>query len=120
VETQMFVEIDVSKAKLDVALRPGAESFSVTNNQRSVATLVKRLEKLCESCIVLEANGGYEITAANELAAAGLLVAAVSPRQVRDFARATGRLAKTVLERGALAPITLRSTLPHRSSFSAP
>jgi transposase len=94
-ENQVFVGIDVSKARLDVALRPGAESFSVTNNQRGLATLVKRLKNLGVSRIVLEASGGYEIAAAAELAAAALPVAVVNPRQVRDFARATGRLAKT-------------------------
>jgi transposase len=93
-ENQVFVGIDVSKARLDVALRPGAESFSVTNHQRGIATLVKRLKNLAVSRIVLEASGGYEIAAAAELAAAGLPVAVVNPRQVRDFARATGRLAK--------------------------
>jgi transposase len=67
----------------------------VTNNQRGIATLVKRLTKLGVSRIVLEASGGYEIAAAVELTAAGLPVAVVNLRQVRDFARATGRLAKT-------------------------
>jgi transposase len=95
VETQVFVGIDVSKARLDVALRPRDESFSVANNQRGIAVLVERLKKLQVSRVVLEASGGYEITAACELAAAGLPVAVVNPRQVRDFARATGRLAKT-------------------------
>jgi transposase len=95
VETQVFVGIDVSKARLDVALRPGDESFSVANNQRGIAALVERLKKLQVSRIVLEASGGYEIAPASELAAAGLPVAVVNPRQVRDFARATGRLAKT-------------------------
>src|ERR1700730_15757357 len=95
VETQVFVGIDVSKARLDVALRPRDESFSVANNQRGIAVLVERLKKLQVSRGVLEGSGGYEITAAGELAAAGLPVAVVNPRQVRDFARATGRLAKT-------------------------
>ena len=94
-ENQMFVGIDVSKARLDVALRPSDESFSVVNNQRGIAALVKGLKKLCVSGVVLEASGGYEIAAASELAAAGLPVAVVNPRQLRDFARATGRLAKT-------------------------
>jgi transposase len=67
----------------------------VTNDQRGIAALVKRLKKLRVNRIVLEASGGYEIAAASELAAAGLPVAVVNPRQVRDFARATGRLAKT-------------------------
>jgi len=95
VENQRFVGIDVSKATLDAALRPGGESFNVSNSQRRIATLVKRLKKLCVSRIVLEASGGYEFAAACDLAAAGLPVAVVNPRQVRDFARATGRLAKT-------------------------
>jgi transposase len=95
VENQLFIGIDVSKAKLDAALRPGGESFSVANNQRGIAALIKQLKKLSVSRMVLEASGGYEIAAASELAAAGLPVAVVNPRQVRDFARATGRLAKT-------------------------
>jgi Transposase len=95
VENQVFVGIDVPKVRLDVALRPSDESFDVANNQRGIATLVKRLEKLRVGRIVLEASGGYEVAAAGELAAAGLPVAVVNPRQVRDFARATGRLAKT-------------------------
>ena len=91
----MFVGIDVSKARLDVALRPDEENFSVANNQRGIASLVKRLRELPISCIVLEASGGYEIAVASELAAAELPLAVLNPRQVRDFARATGRLAKT-------------------------
>jgi transposase len=70
VENQLFIGIDVSKAKLDAALRPGDESFSVTNNQRGIAVLIKQLKKLSVSRIVLEASGGYEIAAASELAAA--------------------------------------------------
>jgi transposase len=95
VENHLFIGIDVSKAKLDAALRPGGESFSVANNQRGIAALIKQLKKLSVSRIVLEASGGYEIAAASELAASGLPVAVFNPRQVRDFARATGRLAKT-------------------------
>lgn len=94
-ENQVFIGIDVSKARLDVAQRPGTESFSVANHQRGIATLITHLKKVCVNRIVLEASGGYEIAAASELAAAGLPVAVVNPRQVRDFARATGRLAKT-------------------------
>ena len=65
----LFVGIDVSKAQLDVALRPTDESFSVANKQRGVATLVERLKKLRVSRIVLEASGGYEIAAAQVLPA---------------------------------------------------
>jgi transposase len=81
VENQVFVGIDVSKARLDVALRPGDESFDVTNNQRGFAALAKRLKKLRVSRVVLEASGGYEIAAASELAAVGLPVAVVNPRR---------------------------------------
>lgn len=56
----LFIGIDVSKAKLDAALRPGHESFSVTNNPRGIAALIKQLKKLSVSRIVLEASGGYE------------------------------------------------------------
>jgi transposase len=88
----MFVGIDVSKARLDVALRPSDKNFSVANNPRGIASLVKRLKKLQVSRVVLEATGGYEIALASELAAAELPLAVLNPRQVRDFARATGRL----------------------------
>jgi transposase len=91
----LFIGIDVSKAKLDIAIRPGDQSFSVTNNQRGIPALIEQLKTLSVNRIVLEASGGYETAAASELAAAGLPVAVVNPRQVRDFARATGRLAKT-------------------------
>ncbi len=94
-EKPVFVGIDVSKTRLDVALRPGNKNLSVTNNQSGLAALIKRLRTLQVNRVVLEASGGYEIVAAGELAAANLPVAVVNPRQVRDFARATGRLAKT-------------------------
>jgi transposase len=79
VENHLFIGIDVSKAKLDAALRPGAESFSVANNHRGIATLIKQLKKLSVSRMVLEASGGYEIAAASELAAAGLPVGQYRP-----------------------------------------
>jgi transposase len=95
VEKPVFVGIDVSKTRLDVALRPGNKNLSVTNNQSGLAALIKCLQTFQVNRVVLEASGGYEIVAAGELAAAGLPVAVVNPRQVRAFARATGRLAKT-------------------------
>ena len=94
-ENQVFVGIDVSKERLDAALRPCDESFNVANNPGGIAALIKRLKKWRVNRIVLEASGGYEIAVACDLAAAGLPVAVVNPRQVWDFARATGRLAKT-------------------------
>jgi transposase len=92
---QSFVGIDVSKARLDVSFRPDGASLSLANDAAGVAALVKRVKAAPPALIVVEATGGLEIPLASALAAAGLAVAVVNPRQVRDFARATGRLAKT-------------------------
>lgn len=91
----MFVGIDVSKARLDVHVRPTGEAFQVARDEEGLAALVARLRLLAPKLIVLEATGGLQLRAAAVLAASGLPVAVVNPRQVRDFARATGRLAKT-------------------------
>lgn len=91
----MRVGIDVAKAELVVAVRPSGERWSVANDERGVGTLVERLRVLAPALIVLEATGGYELLAVAALAAAALPVVVVNPRQVRDFARATGQLAKT-------------------------
>lgn len=89
------VGIDVSKARLDVAIRPTAESFSVANDEGGHKELRRRLLKMKPERIVLEPTGGYESSVVQVLAAAKLPVAVVNARQVRDFAKATGRLAKT-------------------------
>jgi transposase len=91
----MLVGIDVAKAELVVGTRPAAERWAVANDERGVRTLVERLTRDAPELIVLEATGGYELLAVAGLAAAGLPVVVVNPRQVRDFARATGQLAKT-------------------------
>ncbi len=91
----VFVGIDVSKDRLDVALRPLADGWSVPNADPGIASLVDRLRPLTPALIVLEATGGLELPLTGALAAAGLPVVVVNPRQVRDFARATGKLAKT-------------------------
>jgi transposase len=91
----MFVGIDVAKAELVVSILPTAERFTVENNERGVRTLVERLRGLTPTLIVLEATGGYEPLGVAALAAAALPVLVVNPRQVRDFAKATGQLAKT-------------------------
>jgi transposase len=90
-----FVGIDVAKHSLDVHLRPSGERFTIDHDERGVAALVERLAALAPALVVLEATGGMEVRPAAALAAAGLPVAVVNPRQVRAFARATGRLAKT-------------------------
>ena len=92
---EVFVGIDVAKAALDVATWPGEAAWRVGNDPRGIASLADRLVALGPAGIVVEATGGLERAAADALAAVGLAVAVVNPRQVRDFARATGRLAKT-------------------------
>jgi transposase len=96
VEAGSAVGIDVSKARLDVALWPSAELFSEANDEAGISKLVARLKALPSlGRVVLEATGGLEVPVVAALAAAGLPVVVVNPRQVRDFARATGKLAKT-------------------------
>jgi transposase len=90
-----FVGVDVSKAALDVAIRPGGITFRVANDPSGIAELVERLRPLSPALVVLEATGGYEVPALAALQAAGIPAAAINPRQARDFAKATGRLAKT-------------------------
>jgi transposase len=91
----MYVGIDVAKDRLDVHVRPTGEAFAVARDGEGVAALVERLQAMAPALIVLEATGGFEVTVAAALAAAGLPLAIVNPRQIRDFARALGRLAKT-------------------------
>jgi transposase len=91
----MFVGIDVAKAELVVSVLPSVERFTVANDERGVRTLVERLRPIAPQLIVLEATGGYELLAVAALVAAGLPALVVNPRQVRDFAKATGQLAKT-------------------------
>ena len=99
-----FVGIDVAKAQLDIALRPSWERWAVPNDAGGVVMLVERLQALHPTLIVLEATGGLERAATAALATASLPVVVVHPRQARDFARATGQLAKTdALDARALA-----------------
>jgi len=96
--------IDVAKAQLDIAVRPSGERWTVPNDADGVATLVAQGQALHPTLIVLEATGGLERAATAALATAGLPVVVVNPRQARDFARATGQLAKTdALDARALA-----------------
>jgi transposase len=100
----VFVGIDVSKLRLDVHVRPSGEAWSVDNDAKGHARLVEQLSSRAPSLIVLEATGGYQAAVAAELAVAKLSVAVVNPRQVRDFAKATGTLAKTdAIDAGVLA-----------------
>jgi transposase len=90
-----FVGIDVSKGRLDVALRPEGGEFSVGNDESGFATLIERLSVTRPVLVVLEATGGYQTAAVAALVVARFPVAVVNPRQVRDFAKALGKLAKT-------------------------
>ena len=101
---QVYVGIDVAKDRLDVHLRPSGEAFAVARDGKGLEELTARLGGLGVALVVLEATGGFEVTVAAALCAAGLPLAVVNPRQVRDFARATGRLAKTdALDAAAIA-----------------
>ncbi len=99
-----FVGIAVAKAWLEVAARPSGEHWRVTNTEADLPALVERMRLLGAALIVLEATGGYERPMVAALGVAGLPVVVANPRQVRDFATATGRLAKTdVLDAPVLA-----------------
>ncbi len=89
------VGIDVSKDRLDIAVRPGGEAFTVERNAAGVEQLAERLRLLSPHVVALEATGGFETVAAATLAAAGLPVVIVNPAQVRAFAKAIGQRAKT-------------------------
>ena len=94
-KVSVFVGIDVSKASLDVAVRPSGARWQVENNEAGILTLQKKLSELKPTLIVLEATGGYEMAMVAALASEGLPLAVINPRQARDFAKSLGRLAKT-------------------------
>lgn len=122
-----IIGIDVSKARLDVAMYPSGERQSLVHDQTVIKELVKGLAKVKPRLIVLEASGGLERQVTRALASAELPVVVVNPRQVRDFAKATGQLAKTdsidawVLARfgdavrPALRPLPAEATLEIRA-----
>ncbi len=91
----MFVGIDVSKLQLDVHVLPDGQGWSVANDEIGHAELAKKLGDIKPELVVLEATGGYQTQVVAELALHGIQVAVVNPRQVRDYAKAIGRLAKT-------------------------
>jgi transposase len=93
--TETFIGIDVARESLEIASRPSHEHWQVANNPTGIAALVTRLQAVQPTLIVLEATGGYEIPVLGALGGAGFAAVAVNPRQVRDFAKALGKLAKT-------------------------
>ena len=89
-----YIGIDVSKDRVDIAVRPSGQIWSTPYEEEEVEKLVARLQALEPATVILEATGGLELTLVAALAAASLPVAVVNPRQVRDFAKSTGQLAK--------------------------
>jgi transposase len=90
-----YVGIDVSKARLDVSVRPSGEAFVVARDDKGLAELVARLRAVAPRLIAVEATGGYESVVAAAIGGAGLPLAVVNPAQVRHYAQALGRRAKT-------------------------
>ena len=92
---ETYVGIDVAKAGMDIAACPTDESWAISNDEAGIRRLVSRLKTLEPDLVLLEASGGLELPIVAALAVEELPVVVVNPRQVRDFARATGKLAKT-------------------------
>jgi len=92
---KIYIGIDVSQLNLDIAVRPSGEQWRTGNDPESISHLIKRLQQLEPALIVVEATGGLENLLVAELSLVRLAVAVVNPRQTRDFAKASGRLAKT-------------------------
>jgi transposase len=92
---KVYVGIDVAKASIEVAVDEPKQRWSFTNNDEGINQAITCLQEMTPGLVVLEATGGLELPLTAALAAAGLPVAVVNPRQIRDFARATGKLAKT-------------------------
>jgi transposase len=93
--SDVFVGIDVSKANLDVCVLPEEKGWTIPNDESDIKKLVKRLKRLAPNRIVMEATGVFHLSAAAAMAVAGLPVVIMNPRQVRDFAKSIGLLAKT-------------------------
>ncbi len=94
-DAPVFIGIDVSKEWVDVAVRPTGDTWRVNQGQEGINALILQFQSLDPQCVVMEATGGYEMPLSIALGAVGIPVAVVNPRQVRDFARSQGKLAKT-------------------------
>ena len=91
----IYISIDVAKVRVDVALRPEGDGWMASNDDAGIRRLVSRLKAIEPALVVMEASGGLELSLVAALAAEELPLVVVNPRQVRDFAKATGKLAKT-------------------------
>ncbi len=94
-QESIFIGIDVAKAQLDVAVRPADDRWEISHDDAGIGQLVSQLKSLGPAMVRVEASGGLELPLVAALASGELPVVVVNPRQVRDFARATGKLAKT-------------------------
>ena len=114
-QESIYVGIDVAKAQVDVAIRPTDDRWEVSHDETGVRQLVSRLKTLEPVMVLLEASGGLEVPLVAALAAEAVPVVVVNPRHVRDFARATGKLAKTdALDAAVLAHFALAVRPPVR------
>ncbi|MBL8413297.1 MAG: IS110 family transposase [Propionivibrio sp.] len=109
---EKFVGIDVSKGTLDLCIEPAGETLHVDYDDKGISQVVKRLVEVSPTLIVMEATGGLEMRLAGELSAKSLPVAIINPRQARDFAKATGQLAKTDLVDAATLAAFARAIRP--------
>ena len=109
---EKFVGIDVSKSTLDVSIEPAIQTLHVAYDDAGVKQISVRLKEINPTLIVMEATGGLEIRIATELASKGLPVAVINPRQARDFAKATGQLAKTDLVDAAVLAAFAKAIRP--------
>ena len=109
---EKFVGIDVSKETLDLCMEPAGEMLHVDYDDKGISQVVKCLVALAPTLIVMGATGGLEMRLAGELAAKTLPVAIINPRQARDFAKATGQLAKTDLVDAAILAAFARAIRP--------
>jgi len=109
---ERFVGVDVSKSTLDVCIDSPSEVLHVDYDDKGIKTIGVHLKSIAPTLIVMEATGGLEMRLACELAALGLNVAVINPRQARDFAKATGQLAKTDLVDAAVLAAFARAIRP--------
>jgi transposase len=115
----VFIGIDVSKARLDVAVLPSGESFAFSNDPEGIERLAARIAAIKPTLVVLEATGGLEAAAVAALAVEAP-VAVVNPRQVRDFAKALGRLAKTDALDAAILARFAQAVQPQARALPSP
>ncbi len=112
----IYVGVDVAKAQVDVAVRPAEDGWLVANDDAGIGQLVSKLKTLEPALVVMEASGGLELPLVAALAVEELPVVVVNPRQIRDFAKATGKLAKTdALDAAVLAHFAEAVKPPVRS-----